>query len=188
MEMTNLRSDHARDTLPRRELYLIGRRRSPRVLEYRDFLERNHVPFRWIDVDRNPLVRYLGASAALRQRSLPAFLFPDGSSIEAAPGQDGDSRSRERRPRSRRGRGCTSGRTRSATTSSSSARAGRADRGRVRRVRGAADARRGAARAGRPGRDEQPDRELPRLPARDQRQGARRVVARPGASGSAPRS
>jgi len=60
------------------------------VLEYRDFLERNRIPFRWIDVDRNPLVRYLGASAALRQRSLPAFLFHDGSSIEAAPGEEDD--------------------------------------------------------------------------------------------------
>ena len=89
MEMTNLLGD-ARDALPRHELYLIGRRRSPRVLEYRDFFERNHIPFRWIDVERNPLVRYLGASAALRQRSLPAFLFPDGSSIEAAPGPDDD--------------------------------------------------------------------------------------------------
>src|SRR6476646_3630427 len=90
MQIRDLRAAVARDAFPRRELYLIGRRRSPRVLEYRDFLERNHIPFRWIDVDRNPLVRYLGASAALRQRSLPAFLFPDGRSIEAAPGRDDD--------------------------------------------------------------------------------------------------
>lgn len=90
METGDFRAAVARDAFPRRELYLIGQRRSPRVFEYRDFLERNHIPFRWIDVDRNPLVRYLGASAALRQRSLPAFLFPDGSSIETAPGQDDD--------------------------------------------------------------------------------------------------
>src|SRR5205807_1310623 len=37
------------------EVYLVGRRGSPHVPEYRDFLERNRVPFRWIDVDRNPL-------------------------------------------------------------------------------------------------------------------------------------
>ena len=67
---------------------MIGRRRSARVHEYRDFLERNRVPFRWVDVDRNPLVRYLGAASALRQRTLPIVLFPDGSSIEAPPEHD----------------------------------------------------------------------------------------------------
>ena len=56
-------------------MYLVGRRRSPHVHDYRDFLERNRVPFRWIDVDRNPLIRYLDASATLRQTSLPFFLL-----------------------------------------------------------------------------------------------------------------
>ena len=46
------------------EVYLVGRRRSPRVHEYRDFLERNRVAFRWIDVDRNPLVRNLDIGGA----------------------------------------------------------------------------------------------------------------------------
>jgi thioredoxin reductase (NADPH) len=41
-------------------MYLIGHRGSPHVHDYRDFLERNRVAFRWIDVDRNPLVRHLG--------------------------------------------------------------------------------------------------------------------------------
>ncbi|HEY6836033.1 MAG TPA: FAD-dependent oxidoreductase [Gaiellaceae bacterium] len=66
-----------------REMYLIGRRGSPRVSEYRDFLERNGVAFRWVDVDRNPLVRFLNASAALREMALPLFLFSDGSTLEA---------------------------------------------------------------------------------------------------------
>ncbi|HKD34442.1 MAG TPA: FAD-dependent oxidoreductase [Gaiellaceae bacterium] len=72
-----------------REMYLIGRRGSPRVSEYRDFLERNAVAFRWVDVDRNPLVRFLGASAALREMELPLFLFADGSTLaaESAPDQ-----------------------------------------------------------------------------------------------------
>jgi thioredoxin reductase (NADPH) len=72
------------------EVYLVGRRRSPRVHDYRDFLERNRVPFRWIDVDRNPLVRNLGASAALRERSLPFFIFPDASHLEPFTGPDED--------------------------------------------------------------------------------------------------
>lgn len=70
------------------EVYLVGRRRSPRVHEYRDFLERNRVAFRWIDVDRNPLVRNLDASAALRERSLPFFVFPDASHLEPHSGPD----------------------------------------------------------------------------------------------------
>jgi thioredoxin reductase (NADPH) len=72
------------------ETYLIGRRGSPHVHEYRDFLERNRVPFRWIDVDRNPLVRHLEAAPALRRRSLPFFLFADGSHLEPATGPDPD--------------------------------------------------------------------------------------------------
>ncbi len=64
------------------ETYLIGRRGSPHVQDHRDFLERNQVPFRWIDVERNPLVRFLGDSPALRGKELPLFLFPDGSVLE----------------------------------------------------------------------------------------------------------
>ena len=72
------------------ETYLIGRRGSPHVHEYRDFLERNRVSFRWIDVDRNPLVRHLEAAPALRQRPLPFFLFSDGSHLEPSAGPDPD--------------------------------------------------------------------------------------------------
>jgi thioredoxin reductase (NADPH) len=70
------------------ETYLIGRRGSPHVHEYRDFLERNRVSFRWIDVDRNPLVRHLEAAPALRRRPLPFFLFADGSHLEPSAGPD----------------------------------------------------------------------------------------------------
>lgn len=72
----------------RAETYLIGSRGSPRVFEYRDFLERNRVPYRWIDIDRNPLVRFLDASPTLHERSLPFFLFSDGSHLELPPEED----------------------------------------------------------------------------------------------------
>ena len=71
-------------------MYLVGRRGSPNVHDYRDFLERNRVAFRWIDVDRNPLVRHLEASAALRRRALPFFLFADGSHLDASSGPDSE--------------------------------------------------------------------------------------------------
>jgi thioredoxin reductase (NADPH) len=70
------------------EMYLVGRRRSLHISEYRDFLERNRVPFRWVDVDRNPLVRHLGASEALRRAQLPFFLFSDGSHFAARSAPD----------------------------------------------------------------------------------------------------
>jgi len=75
---------------PKGETYLIGSRGSPHVSEYRDFLERNRVAYRWIDIDRNPLVRFLGASPTLRQRSLPMFLFADGSHLEIPPDTGGE--------------------------------------------------------------------------------------------------
>src|SRR5262245_50719361 len=83
-------STSARPPEDKGEVYLIGRRGSPHVWDYRDFLERNSVSFRWVDVDRNPLVQFLGTSAALQQRSLPVFLFPDGSLLESQPGSDGE--------------------------------------------------------------------------------------------------
>jgi thioredoxin reductase (NADPH) len=73
---------------PPAETYLIGHRTSPQVHDYRDFLERNRIPFRWIDVDRNPLVRFLGASGALGKRELPFFLFADGTELDVLTGPD----------------------------------------------------------------------------------------------------
>jgi thioredoxin reductase (NADPH) len=70
------------------EVYLVGRRGSPHVPDYRDFLERNRVAFRWIDVDRNPLVRLLDGSDALQNAGLPFFLFQDGTILEAPDEQD----------------------------------------------------------------------------------------------------
>ena len=88
-------------------MYLVGRRGSPNVHEYRDFLERNRVAFRWIDVDRNPLVRHLEASAALRRRALPFFLFADGNHLDASSGPDSESAFAQTRFSSPSGSACT---------------------------------------------------------------------------------
>ena len=71
------------------EVYLVGRRGSPHVPDFRDFLERNRVAFRWIDIDRNPLVRMLDGSGALEDVGLPFCLFQDGTTLEALPDRDG---------------------------------------------------------------------------------------------------
>ena len=64
-------------------VYLIGRRSSPHVSRYRDFLARNLVHSRWVDIERDPLAHLLG-TGQLEGRSLPLFLFPDGSSLESS--------------------------------------------------------------------------------------------------------
>src|SRR5262249_41425185 len=69
-------------------VYVLGYRASPHVQEYRDFLERNGVTHEWIDVERDPLARFLGAPEDLRGLRLPLFLFPDGNRLEPAADQD----------------------------------------------------------------------------------------------------
>jgi thioredoxin reductase (NADPH) len=69
-------------------VYVVGRRSSPDVHGYRDFLTRNGVAFQWVDVERDPLVGLLGARGALEELGLPLFLFPDGTMLEASSSAD----------------------------------------------------------------------------------------------------
>jgi thioredoxin reductase (NADPH) len=69
-------------------VYLVGYRGSPGAVEYRDFLERNGVPHEWIDLEQDPLARFLGARNDLRGSRLPLFLFPDGSRLEPSDDED----------------------------------------------------------------------------------------------------
>ena len=63
-------------------LYVVGYRGSPHAQDYREFLERNAVPHDWIDVEHDPLARFLGAPTDVEGVRLPVFLFPDGSRLE----------------------------------------------------------------------------------------------------------
>jgi thioredoxin reductase (NADPH) len=69
-------------------VYVVGYRTSPHAQDYRDFLERNNVPYQWVDIDENPLARFLGATADVEGVRLPVFIFADGTSLE--PVQDAD--------------------------------------------------------------------------------------------------
>jgi thioredoxin reductase (NADPH) len=72
-----------------REIQIVGRRSSPHIQEYRDFLERNDVSFRWVDLDRDPLVHLLlGSGATVSGMPLPFFLFEDGSRMDVVSGKD----------------------------------------------------------------------------------------------------
>ena len=76
-------------------VYVVGYRHSPHTQDYRDFLERNNVPYQWVDVDGDPLARFLGAPSDVEGVRLPVFIFADGSSMEPVADPD-EQRSFER--------------------------------------------------------------------------------------------
>ncbi len=61
---------------------VIGNRWSPRAHAVRDFLGRNLVPFRWLDIESSPEAADLLAALGGRDRAtLPVVLFPDGEHL-----------------------------------------------------------------------------------------------------------
>jgi thioredoxin reductase (NADPH) len=60
---------------------IVGRRSTPGVGPAREFLRRNEVPHRWVDLDRDPLVPLL-ETESLSAGRLPLVLFPDGTRLE----------------------------------------------------------------------------------------------------------
>jgi thioredoxin reductase (NADPH) len=63
-------------------MYLLGRAATPGAAETRQFLSRNGVGFRWVDIDDDPLARALSAGRALGDVRFPCALFEDGSMLE----------------------------------------------------------------------------------------------------------
>jgi thioredoxin reductase (NADPH) len=61
---------------------LIGHRFSRATHELRDFLARNRVPARWLDVERDAEARQLLKVAGVEEERLPAALLEDGSVLE----------------------------------------------------------------------------------------------------------
>jgi thioredoxin reductase (NADPH) len=61
---------------------VIGHRFSRETHELRDFLARNRVPARWLDVERDGEARELLAVAAVTEDRLPVVLLEDGSVLE----------------------------------------------------------------------------------------------------------
>ena len=60
-------------------LRLLGRQWSPQSHDIKDFLGRNLIAYRWLDVDRDPQAAELLASASLTDHDLPALLLEDGT-------------------------------------------------------------------------------------------------------------
>ena len=60
-------------------LRLVGQQWSPRSHEIKDFLAGNLLPYRWLDVERNPETSGLLEAAGIGVGELPALFFEDGS-------------------------------------------------------------------------------------------------------------
>ena len=162
-------------------LRLVGHQWSPRSHAIKNFLAGNLIPYRWLDVERNPDARGLLDAAGVAPRGSSGAVLR--RRIRAAQSRAPAGGRAPRTP--------ALGRLRSVRPGDRRRRSGRA-RGRgVRRLRRAADAVARRARAGRPGRQQFPDRELPRVSRRRQRQrtdapgGDAGAAARRGVSGAA---
>ena len=149
-------------------LEIVGPRSSEATMRMLDFARANRLPFTWQetappDGGASPLVR-----------------LPGGAELHGPIARRGAARARDR-PRARAARGGRPARRRR--------RSGRPRRRGLRRLRGTRHAGRREHRARRPGRVVPPDRELPRLPGRDQRHRAHRAApsARRASSTRAPR-
>jgi thioredoxin reductase (NADPH) len=62
---------------------LVGHRWSARAHEIKDYLARNQVPYRWVDVEVDPEAGRLVASAGVDPGRAPLLVFPDGSHLLA---------------------------------------------------------------------------------------------------------
>ena len=152
------------------QVRVIGHRWSDQSYEVKTFLTHNHVPYRWLDVERDEEATRLLDLAEAGAEDLPLVLVPDGEALRSpSPLQMADAlglrttrRAAAVRPvhrRRRSGRPCGSG---------------------VRRLRGAAHRRGRAGRTRWTGGAERLDRELPRVPQGTLRRGAHPPCGGPG--------
>ena len=155
-------------------LRLVGHQWSPRSHAIKDFLAGNLIPYRWLDVERDPDARG-AARRGRRRRRRAAGAVLRGRHGAAQPGAA---------PGRRAPRPIAVGVARSLRPRDRGRRSGRARRRGVRRLGRTADAAARSACAGRPGGQQLADRELSRVPGRRQRQ---RADAARGHAGAAAR-
>ncbi len=74
------RQSHPPDT---GDLRVVGHRWSDRSHEVKTFLSRNHVPYQWLEVDRDDEARTLAELAHAGPEDLPLVLVPDGQPLRA---------------------------------------------------------------------------------------------------------
>src|SRR5918992_6176502 len=70
--------EHPDDTA---DLRVVGHRWSDRSHEIKTFLARNHVPYRWLDIERDDEAQRLLELAQAQPADLPLVLVPDGQAL-----------------------------------------------------------------------------------------------------------
>jgi thioredoxin reductase (NADPH) len=78
--LSDWRDSHIRDTA---ELRVVGHRWSERSHEIKTFLARNHVPYCWLDLERDDEARRLHDLAGASAADLPLVLVPEGEPLRA---------------------------------------------------------------------------------------------------------
>ena len=63
-------------------LRLVGHQWSPKSHAIKDFLAGNLIPYRWLDVERNPETQSLLDAASITPADLPALFFEDGTALK----------------------------------------------------------------------------------------------------------
>ena len=66
---------------PFQGIRVIGHRWSPLSHQLKEFLARNHVPYQWLDIERETEASVQLKTLGADNRRLPVVLFPDGSSL-----------------------------------------------------------------------------------------------------------
>jgi thioredoxin reductase (NADPH) len=79
------RQAHPEDT---GELRVVGHRWSQQSHEVKTFLTRNHVPYQWLEIDRDDEARRLTELAAAGPDDLPLVLVPDGEPLRSPSNLD----------------------------------------------------------------------------------------------------
>lgn len=67
--------------LPRKEIRIVGYRWSAQAHLLKNFLARNLIPYRWLEIEHSPEARGLVEAAGLEERRLPVVFFPDGTQL-----------------------------------------------------------------------------------------------------------
>lgn len=68
-----------------RAVRVVGHQWAPDAHAIKDFLGRNQVPFRWLDLDRTREAGELLKTAGLEHAALPVVFMPDGTTLEDPP-------------------------------------------------------------------------------------------------------
>jgi thioredoxin reductase (NADPH) len=70
------------------ELRVVGHRWSQRCHEVKTFLTRNHVPYQWLEIDRDDEARRLADLAQVSLEDLPLVLVPEGEPLRSPSNLD----------------------------------------------------------------------------------------------------